>query len=97
MPSYIWLLNDDLDTASTPAKIRAMQTLGVPYPEGYDAKANADLMKQANEIYADLMKTEEKLLPSDNPPAANREVIAMIAYLQRLGRDIEAGKPAEKK
>lgn len=97
MPSYIWLLNDDLDTASTPAKIRAMQTLGVPYPEGYDAKANADLMKQANEIYADLMKTEEKLLPSENLPAANREVIAMIAYLQRLGRDIEAGKPAEKK
>jgi cytochrome c oxidase cbb3-type subunit I/II len=97
MPSYIWLLNDDLDTASTPVKIRAMQTLGVPYPEGYDARANADLMKQANEIYEDLKKSEDKLLPSDNALAPNREVIAMIAYLQRLGRDIEAGKPAEKK
>jgi cytochrome c oxidase cbb3-type subunit I/II len=96
MPSYIWLLNDELDTSTTAAKIRAMQTLGVPYAEGYDAKANADVRAQENEIYTDLMKDEEKLLPSEGT-GPNREVIAVIAYLQRLGRDIEAGKSAEKK
>ena len=36
MPSYSFMLDNDLDTASTPSKIRAMQKLGVPYPEGYD-------------------------------------------------------------
>ena len=44
MPSYPWLLDDVIDTAITPAKIRAMQTLGVPYPSGYDQIANKDLM-----------------------------------------------------
>ncbi|MCU0435230.1 MAG: cytochrome-c oxidase, cbb3-type subunit I [Bacteroidia bacterium] len=97
MPSYIWLLDDELDTSTTAAKIRAMQTLGVPYPQGYDAKANAELMAQEQEIFKDLMKDEEKLLPNDNGAGPNREVIALIAYLQRLGRDIEAGKTAEKK
>jgi cytochrome c oxidase cbb3-type subunit I/II len=97
MPSYIWLLDDELDTSNTAAKIRAMQTLGVPYAAGYDVKANADLRAQENEIYTDLMKDEEKLLPNENGTGPNREVIAVIAYLQRLGRDLEARKSAEKK
>ena len=36
MPQYSCLLDDKLDVTSTAGKIRAMQTLGVPYPEGYD-------------------------------------------------------------
>ena len=83
MPRYVWLFRNKLDTASTPAKIRAMRTLGVPYPKGYDQLANADLMKQATEI-ADNLKKEKIETP------ANKEVIALIAYLQRLGRDIQA-------
>jgi cytochrome c oxidase cbb3-type subunit I/II len=83
MPRYIWLFKNKLDTASTPAKIRAMRTLGVPYPKGYDKLANADLMKQATEI-ADNLRKEKIETP------ANKEVIALIAYLQRLGRDIQA-------
>jgi len=83
MPAYPWMLDATIDTASTPAKIRTMQKLGVPYPEGYDQKANADLMKQAEQIKirlgADKIKTP-----------ANREIIAMIAYLQRMGTDIKA-------
>ncbi len=83
MPRYIWLLDDNIDTASTPAKIRAMRTLGVPYPKGYDKIANRDLMRQADSIVANLKK--------DNiPTPANKEIIALIAYLQRLGRDIKA-------
>lgn len=47
MPSYPWLLDDTIDTATTGARIRAMQTLGVPYAKGYDLIANKALMEQA--------------------------------------------------
>ena len=83
MPQYTWLLDNALDTASTPAKIRAMRTIGVPYPEGYDLQANKDLMQQANSIAANLKK--DKI---ETPP--NVEIVALIAYLQRLGTDIKA-------
>ncbi len=88
MPPYAFLAENNLDTASTPAKIRAMITLGVPYAKGYDQQANADLMKQANAIAADLNK-------SGAPIDANKELVAMIAYLQRLGVDIKANKVSE--
>jgi cytochrome c oxidase cbb3-type subunit I/II len=83
MPQFTWLLDDQLDTASTPAKIRAMQTLGVPYPAGYDQVANRDLMHQADSIAANLKK-DKIITPS------SAEIIALIAYLQRVGRDIKA-------
>ena len=81
MPAYVWLYDQRIDTGSTPAKIRAMQTLGVPYPEGYDKRANADLMRQAESI-ANNLKNEK--IDTD----ADLEIIALIAYLQKLGRDI---------
>lgn len=91
MPSYSWLLDDPIDTAITPAKIRAMQTLGVPYPEGYDKVANADLMAQANLIRINLK------LDKINT-TANKEIIALIAYLQRVGTDIKSqAKPLAEK
>ena len=83
MPAYPWMLDATIDTASTPAKIRTMQKLGVPYPEGYDRVANADLMKQAEQIKGRLAADKIKT-------PANREIIAMIAYLQRMGTDIKA-------
>jgi cytochrome c oxidase cbb3-type subunit I/II len=83
MPSYAWLLDNDIDTASTPAKIRAMQTLGVPYVAGYDATANNDLMAQAGKI-------KEHLAADKVKTAANKEIVALIAYLQRMGTDIKA-------
>jgi cytochrome c oxidase cbb3-type subunit I/II len=85
MPQYTWLLDNDIDTTITPAKIRAMQTLGVPYPEGYDKIANRDLMTQANSIRINL-KIDKIQTP------ANKEIVALIAYLQRLGKDIKAEK-----
>ena len=90
MPAYSFLIDRQLDTASTPAKIRAMQSLGVPYAKGYDLKANADLMKQAREIQANLRR-DSITVPSD------REIIAVIAYLQRLGTDIGKNKTAQLK
>lgn len=82
MPNYPWLFENDLDTAITGAKIRAMQTLGVPYEKGYDMQANADIMKQAEGIRASLQKDNIKI-------KSNKEIVALIAYLQRMGTDIK--------
>lgn len=90
MPSYPWLFEDNIDTAITPAKIRAMQTLGVPYPEGYDKVANSDLMAQANRIRINLkVESNNKLLVNKE-----KEIVALIAYLQRIGTDIKAEQKA---
>jgi cytochrome c oxidase cbb3-type subunit I/II len=83
MPNYPWLLENNLDTASTAAKIRAMITLGVPYPKGYEKQANTDLIKQETDIAANLKNDKIQ-----TPP--NKEIVALIAYLQRLGMDIKA-------
>jgi cytochrome c oxidase cbb3-type subunit I/II len=81
MPAYPWLIKDKLDISRTPRKIRVMQTLGVPYPAGYDQQANADLVKQAEGIAAGLKASGIEVSP-------DKEIIALIAYLQRLGSDI---------
>lgn len=83
MPRYPWLLDNKIDTALTGAKIRAMQTLGVPYPKGFDKIANEDLMLQATGIRINL-KIDKIETPKD------AEIVALIAYLQRLGKDIKA-------
>jgi cytochrome c oxidase cbb3-type subunit I/II len=90
MPPYSFMVDNNLDTTTTAAKIRAMQKLGVPYEEGYDKVANQDLMKQANEIAANLKKDNIHVNPT-------KEVVAMIAYLQRLGTDIGKNKVAQNK
>jgi cytochrome c oxidase cbb3-type subunit I/II len=85
MPTYSWLLSDKLNVSQTKAKIRALRTLGVPYPEGYEkGEAMNDLHKQANEIAATIKGAE-----------SDTEVIAIIAYLQRLGTDINPPKKIE--
>ena len=83
MPSYPWLLSSDLDISTTESKINAMRSIGVPYSEGYEKIANDDLQKQAEQIAADLQN-------AGAPTEPNKEIIALIAYLQRLGTDIKA-------
>jgi len=83
MPPYEWLINQQLDTTTTRSKISAMRSLGVPYPEGFENKANAKLDAQAKGIAADLKQNNIKV-------KSDREIIAIIAYLQRLGTDIKA-------
>jgi len=85
MPPYPWLITQKLDTSMTEAKIRAMQTLGVPYRENFDAVAQAKLKEQAEAIAADLKQNNIDV-------KSDREIIALIAYLQRLGTDIKANK-----
>jgi cytochrome c oxidase cbb3-type subunit I/II len=87
MPTYPFLIEQNTDTSTTAAKINAMRSLGVPYEKGYEKFANQDLMTQANSIRINL-KIEGIEVP------ANREVIALIAYMQRLGKDISNNKTA---
>jgi len=82
MPSYSWLLTDNLELENTPSKISVMRSLGVPYPKGYENVAIAEARKQAEQIALDLQK-------AGAPADPNTEIVAIIAYLQRLGTDIK--------
>ncbi len=89
MPRYPWLLTQTLETNSLPARLKALRKVGVPYPDGYEhGAAQKDLVKQANAIVIGL-----KVGAVENA-MADKEIVALIAYLQRLGKDIKAA-PAE--
>jgi cytochrome c oxidase cbb3-type subunit I/II len=82
MPRYQWLAEQDLDISTTESKLKAMKTLGVPYTAEEITNGNTQLMEQANTISANLKKEGIQL-------DSNKELVAMIAYLQRLGTDIK--------
>jgi cytochrome c oxidase cbb3-type subunit I/II len=81
MPAYPWLFEQEIDKSQTAAKINALRTIGVPYEMGYETKANDDLEKQANRISEELQMQGIEIIPE-------AEIVALIAYLQRLGTDI---------
>ncbi len=83
MPRYQWLYSASIDKEMTAKIIDAMRKVGVPYEEGYEDRAVADLEAQAERIAAEI---------EESPEYANidrdSEIIALIAYLKRLGTDI---------
>ena len=83
MPPYPWLAQREYDPSAIGTKIRAMQKLGVPYPKDYDQQAAAAMMTQSKTIGDGLRATGVEVTD-------NKEIIALIAYLQRLGTDIKA-------
>jgi cytochrome c oxidase cbb3-type subunit I/II len=83
MPPYPWMATNEIDFSDLAAKIRTMQKLGVPYPEGYDQIAMDDVNAQAGKIVDNLKEAGVEVMP-------NTEIVALIAYLQRLGTDIKA-------
>ncbi|WP_299247212.1 cytochrome-c oxidase, cbb3-type subunit I [uncultured Lacinutrix sp.] len=101
MPSYKWLIKNELDKGLTETKMEAMVTLGVPYTDEEIANAQDAMDKQGTKIEKnlyndpDFAKTYEadKKYAKENGEAfiemRNREVVAVIAYLQRLGTDIK--------
>lgn len=89
MPAYPWLEENELNSSNTADKIKAMRTLGVPYAVGFEDIAEADLKKQATKIADGLSKEGYQV-------NANTEIIAMIAYLQRMGTDIKLSNTASK-
>ncbi|HIB47160.1 MAG TPA: cytochrome-c oxidase, cbb3-type subunit I [Flavobacteriaceae bacterium] len=107
MPSYKWLINRPLDKSQTEAKMEAMVALGVPYTEDEIARAQDWMDEQGEQIeknlYADpdFVKSYEadKQYAQENGEEfvemRDREVVALIAYLQRLGTDIKIKTPEE--
>ncbi len=90
MPPYPWLHKKDLNTQYTASKIKVLQSLGTPYPDGFADKAVDDLKAQSKKIAESLAKdkiTQENL--------ENKEIVALIAYLQRLGTDIKVKVPSK--
>lgn len=83
MPPYPWLFENSLSTKNTSGKIKVMQKLGVPYSDEYKSNAVEYLGMQAQEI-ADKLNEDPNIEISPD-----REIIALIAYLQRVGTDIK--------
>jgi cytochrome c oxidase cbb3-type subunit I/II len=85
MPPYPWLAENDLDMSLTRSKLKAMQTLGVPYTDEQIGTALWDLQQQAREIALELNMADQSL----DPERWDTEMIALIAYLKALGHRIE--------
>jgi cytochrome c oxidase cbb3-type subunit I/II len=101
MPAYQWIIRNELDRSLTIAKMQTMVKLGVPYTEEDIANAFDNMDLQAEKIEARLnedpdlaysieeAKKEAQLNGTDFVEMRNREIVALIAYLQRLGTDIK--------
>jgi len=102
MPAYKWLFdNKAMDYSSTEAKMKAMQTLGVPYTDADIANAKASIEQQSSTIEKNLYndpdfvksykasKAKAAAKGETFVPMKDREIVALIAYLQRLGTDIK--------
>jgi cytochrome c oxidase cbb3-type subunit I/II len=86
MPAYGWLFADELDYAGIQPRVDAMAMLGVPYGKAV-LQAESMARTQASQI-----STEIK---AQGGPAGleQKKIIALIAYLQRLGTDIKKLPP----
>ena len=101
MPSYKWLIKRKLNKRQTEDKMRVMQRLGVPYTDDEIARAQEWMLEQGTQIEKNLYSDPDfaKTYEADKKYAQengedfiemrNREVVAIIAYLQRLGIDIK--------
>jgi cytochrome c oxidase cbb3-type subunit I/II len=89
MPKYPWLYTREMEVDTLAARIGALRKVGVPYPEGAEDTAQQELESQALQVVENLKKDMVE------NPATDKEIIALIAYLQRLGRDIKTGAESE--
>jgi cytochrome c oxidase cbb3-type subunit I/II len=107
MPSYKWLVKNKLDKELTETKMEAMVSLGVPYSQAEIDRAQEWMMEQGTEIeknlyndpdFATTYEADKAYAKENNLPFVemrNREVVAIIAYLQRLGTDIKVINASE--
>jgi cytochrome c oxidase cbb3-type subunit I/II len=79
MPNYGAMLKRDVDVAGLSAKLKVQRMLGVPYPNWTPEQIAARVKEQATAIAQDLRSAGAYVAPE-------KEVIALIAYLQQLGR-----------
>jgi cytochrome c oxidase cbb3-type subunit I/II len=83
MPPYPWLLENELNTTNVEQKMKVLKILGVPYTDEEIKNAKKSIDEQATQIVETLKKEKVKV-------AKDKEIVALIAYLQRLGTDIKA-------
>ncbi|MGD9714047.1 MAG: cytochrome-c oxidase, cbb3-type subunit II, partial [Thermomicrobiales bacterium] len=88
MPRYEWFLERDIDYAKIPPSMAAMVALGVPYSEAEVTEAVADAHAQAATIARQI--AEQSGTPADEALYKDKQVLALIAYLERLGTDLFA-------
>jgi cytochrome c oxidase cbb3-type subunit I/II len=89
MPGYPWLLSKSIDFESIPAHLRALNKVGVPYDEATMSGAAADARRQAQQL-------AKQVVEQKGPGGLeDKQVIALVAYLQRIGTDLFASPDAE--
>lgn len=87
MPAYPWLLRNKLNPEDVRASVRAMARLGVPY--------TAEQIEQVPELLrAEGQQYVDRLAETGHTAAWDDEVIALIAYMQRLGTDFPTQEAA---
>ncbi|OWP84522.1 cytochrome-c oxidase, cbb3-type subunit I [Flavobacterium columnare] len=102
MPAYKWLFdNKSADYSQIEKKMKVMQTLGVPYTEEDIKNAKTSIAEQSAKIETNLKNDPDfvksyaeseknaKIRQEEFVPMKDREIVALIAYLQRLGTDIK--------
>ncbi|MGV8994304.1 MAG: cytochrome-c oxidase, cbb3-type subunit I [Flavobacterium sp.] len=102
MPGYKWLYaNKQMNYGDMEAKLKVMQTLGVPYTDAEVANARKSMDEQGLRILENLKsdpdfvksyEASKKKAAADGEefvPMNEREITAVIAYIQRLGTDIK--------
>ena len=91
MPNYPWLYTDKTDVDALPRKVEVQRKLGVPFPEMTPEQIASNVTTQEQMIAADLKSADAEVAP-------DREIVALIAYLQKLGKSekvapVEAAAP----
>ena len=90
MPRYSWLIKNDMNASNLETKMRGLAKLGVPYTDEEIAGAKQTLLTQAKAVENNLRQDPEYVKNYGSSNIQNKEIVALIAYLQRLGTDIKA-------
>ncbi|MEO1022445.1 MAG: cytochrome-c oxidase, cbb3-type subunit I [Bacteroidota bacterium] len=90
MPAYPWLFKQDMDKNSIGKRVNALRAVGVPYSARYPDYALEDMEAQAQRIVSDLKANGFGTIDGIEI-TEDKKIVALIAYLQRLGIDIKGG------
>ncbi len=95
MFNYGWLYRDAADVAVAADKMRVLKKLGVPYTKEQLDNAAADYAAQAKLVVDNLVaqgvliQKEGQTIEAARAEVQNLEITALIAYLMRLGKNLE--------
>ncbi|PID68695.1 MAG: cytochrome C oxidase Cbb3 [Flavobacteriia bacterium] len=90
MPQYPWLIKNDLDYSDVEARMETLRKLGVPYTDEDIAGAKAQIEEASAGIEKRLAENSDYAASYADANIQQKEIIALIAYLQRLGTDIKS-------